>query len=386
MWNSSTKPSALSAEESAFVNKIVNGLGQNRSFVEQLKRSGYEIMRVAWEDTSRTKGSCWGDNITDMTLKLANHPQSLNLIRKPNFADNSFDVLANSLRVPVDPKNPANSVTFDEFLANITKYVPGLQTKGSLLAERDKHLLANSQVCVLPLNRGSVDFGVDIYNYQSHGDPAVLVITVSSKGVAVKTPNGHTTLFHNDNGQEAWFNAARLEDVRQVSGETKTNATKLADLTSSERDANQLLIFQVPLTVRETRRSKGFAAMSSGAYYNESCDMSFGCARETAKMDYAQIRVGSHTGAKYENPTKTLERDLSKPIRVTFQGYIVTDSPNLTDQHGSQIIEMLDHMRKFAVASGSLVLEDSNRLTETTNKKESPFKTFEQTKSGLTPY
>ena len=109
------------------------------------------------------------------------------------------------------------------------------------------------------------------------------------------------------------------------------------------------------------------------------------CREKSAKMDYAQLRVGDHTGKKYQMPTETLERDTTKPIRVTFQGYIVTDSPNLTIQHSIQVIEMLHHMRKRGVAHGSLVVDNSDRLTESVSVvKNSPFKPLNNV--GLTPY
>ena len=38
------------------------------------KSYGIEMMNVAWEDCARTKGSCFGSNISDMTLIIKDIP------------------------------------------------------------------------------------------------------------------------------------------------------------------------------------------------------------------------------------------------------------------------------------------------------------------------
>lgn len=46
---------------------------------------GLGVMSVAWEDNARSKNSCWGPCISDMTLNVQD--RALPLVRHPNFED-----------------------------------------------------------------------------------------------------------------------------------------------------------------------------------------------------------------------------------------------------------------------------------------------------------
>ncbi len=48
-------------------------------------KHGLNVTTVAWEDNGRTKGSCWGPCISDMTLNV--NDNALPLIRHPNYED-----------------------------------------------------------------------------------------------------------------------------------------------------------------------------------------------------------------------------------------------------------------------------------------------------------
>ena len=60
---------------------------------------GLNIESVAWEDTSRFKGSSVGNNISDMTLQVEG--QRMPLIRKPNFSDLTADQSLDNFSVVV---------------------------------------------------------------------------------------------------------------------------------------------------------------------------------------------------------------------------------------------------------------------------------------------
>ncbi len=49
---------------------------------QRLERMGLSAVSVAWEDTARTKNSCLGPNISDMTLQVGN--RSMCMIRTPS--------------------------------------------------------------------------------------------------------------------------------------------------------------------------------------------------------------------------------------------------------------------------------------------------------------
>lgn len=417
----------LSKETREFIEAVAN-LDHNGAVRERLNKSKYNISRLVWEDTSRTKGSCWGKNISDMTLVLAHNKTLLPMIRWANFEDVTYDVLTDLFKLPVfDPALPAvanvaeganrqaNKVTtLSDFLQNITTYVPGLKTKGPMFLPRDVNVLASPQVCVVPLKDGSIDFAVQLYNYQSNNDPAVLTIMVSQQGVAVKVLKGREILYHNNNGRCAWLNAIRLEDDRKARGEKITKVNSIKELTGNELDANTILVIQVPLKVKEVARNGVMLFGSAlGASSNFQYEMAYGVdekaeifedegadevmeiaeravARGSSRadrdrlekgrgMDFAQVKIGSDAGEPYPNITETvLERDPDSPIRVTIQGYIVTDTADLTPNQVDAIIEMLQRMEKFAEAKGSLVTTNSDRLTEPGPPKpaENPIKPF----------
>jgi hypothetical protein len=46
----------------------MHNLVYNQRIISLVESNGMKIMNVAWEDTGRTKNSCFGPNISDMTL------------------------------------------------------------------------------------------------------------------------------------------------------------------------------------------------------------------------------------------------------------------------------------------------------------------------------
>src|SRR3954469_20692938 len=64
---------------------------------------GLDLVSLTWEDTGRSKQSCWGPNISDLTIQLqgrepARHGWCMPVVRFPNFADRSCDVPIGSLQ------------------------------------------------------------------------------------------------------------------------------------------------------------------------------------------------------------------------------------------------------------------------------------------------
>ena len=94
-------------------------------------------MNVTWEDTARFQGSCWGPNISDMTLKVSGH--MLPIIRHENFTDFTLDVDSNEIMLNIgNEKNSVASentlfqaylnsflkcITLTEYLSNLDKYL-----------------------------------------------------------------------------------------------------------------------------------------------------------------------------------------------------------------------------------------------------------------------
>jgi hypothetical protein len=134
---------------------------------------GLNVTTVAWEDTARTKGSCWGPCISDMTLNVENN--ALPLIRHPNYEDLTWDVPMDKIPLVVGNELPGGQLyplSLKEYLQNFRMYLHKPDSwKGSntsLLAEsRDSHVIMSSQACFLPVpTGGETKFNVSIYNYQ----------------------------------------------------------------------------------------------------------------------------------------------------------------------------------------------------------------------------
>ena len=170
--------------------KDVASIASNSDVQCKLKAKGMAASSVAWEDTSRNKNSCWGSNISDLTLKVES--TRMPIIRAPNFTDCTVDLTSDKLPMLVvgnEKGSEPKKVTLKEYLENFDKYC-GEETKNSinLYCERDVHVLTSAQACVLPIDNGKVEFAVDLYNYQSGSEPAVLVVMAT---------RGH--LFHSIN-------------------------------------------------------------------------------------------------------------------------------------------------------------------------------------------
>lgn len=150
----------------------------NTNLQDLFSSFGYKIQNLSWEDTSRTKFYVSGPNISDMTL-VTKDKIRMPMIRKPNFADVTYDVPIEKFNLPVNGK----IISLKEYLKNIKNYVDN-KNISSMFLNRDSKILTQNQVCILPCNKGeSVEFNVKLYNYQSYmHSPAVLVITVSKDG------------------------------------------------------------------------------------------------------------------------------------------------------------------------------------------------------------
>lgn len=333
---------------------------------------GLQISTVAWEDTGRTKGSCFGPNISDMTLCVGN--RSMPLIRKPNFSDLTSDQDIGSYTVNVGNETGGGlkSINLKDYLQNIEKY-SDIKVTGSLIVSRDTHVLTSAQSCILPLKNGKVEFGVRLYNYQSCSEPAVLVVVASAQGTSTHVVLGHDNILKfNKGGLAAEFMAERLRDDRERRGVAVEGV-----MTAEEKVRNVLMIFQIPLKVRTTSRQMYCDSDSSDGspkiYYTEfgtaAPAFASGTKRTKARSDVTSHRLGSRgmdhamvstTEGRGSFPSLakwTVERDDRMPIRCTLQYYHVSDTSDVTESDMSEIAsEVIRHK-----PVGSLVVEEVTR-------------------------
>ncbi len=272
--------------EISLCDKISNLVDNNK--VKNLTHScGLAINRVSWEDTARNKNSCWGPNISDMTL----HTQGKNMpiFRKPNFTDVTTEVDIDKFNLVVGNESGADLsvVTLKEYLENIAKYTSNEKVNNMYL-ERDSKILTSSQACILPLENGEVEFNVRLYNYQtSLNDPAVLVIVSSSQGTSCQVLNSNDAkLYFNNNGKSANFLAKRLKDDRK-----ERNVELEGEMTQEEKERNVLYIFQIPLK-RNTKLPLRESVYKTG-WKSDSAELIPMCNNSTG-LSYNKGKLQSH--------------------------------------------------------------------------------------------
>lgn len=398
------------SEEDESLSRFVAGIANDMKLTLRARDEGLAIQTISWEDTARVKGSCWGPNISDMTLRLAGGRSTsgacLPMIRYANFNDRTADLPIDSFKVTVGNESSGSSlkrISLKEYLQNIGEYVKtssGASCPSMYCEEKDKNILTSAQFCVLPLAEGTTEFNVCLYNYQSYAsDPAVLVLVCSQKGTSAQAVfSGTTELYFNTAGEAANYVAERLKDERKRLGKNLD-----AKMDVDEQERNCLFIVQIPLEQKPRARTRGigFGAESMSYYSQKEClqsDSAFtlteidsvienmdckseqlecqsatftrksattGRAKKGRGMDRAVLSV-SKTHSKFEGiKDYTLKRDTRFPIRLTFQFYLATDEKDIPEPLWKEMKETIDGVYSKSVAVGSLVTQlNTGRTTE----------------------
>jgi len=359
------------------VSSIVNPMTQSL-----LSPYGLKAHSVTWEDTARSKGSCWGPNISDMTLVTKTGERLMPVIRPDNFSDKTDDVPIETFKLLVGNERSGSErkvIGLREFLTDISLYTDNTHHI-DLTDTRDDVVLTSSQCCVLPVRKGQkTEFAVQMFNYQSYDeDPAVLTILVSKDGVSAQVlGRSNEKLFFNDNGTARWLNVERLQDQRErKTGKPQKKVQSFTEMKAEEKMENVLMVIQVPLERKQKVRKRGFdmsAAMCFSDSFGgeESCMMAAGCAAPVfrsmtlestrvkgAGMDMGMLGLGSSEGEYVGTKDLELKRDTRFPIRVTFQYYRATDENFISEHDAKDIATQIKQAEKIAVASGSLVFSD----------------------------
>jgi hypothetical protein len=391
--------------------KEISQLNKIHSNNDLANAYGLKIQTVSWEDTARNKGSCWGPNISDLTLMVENTP--MNMIRKPNFSDITADIPHTNFTVTVGNETNSGNLTripLKEYVQDITKYneIEG-DNKIELWDERDDSLLISAQCCLLPSNDTTThetEFCPRMYNYQS----AVLVIVSTSQGTSSCILSNRENLYFNRNGRKVSYLAKRLKQDRKERG-----VALEGKMTSEEEDRNAIIIYQIPLKQRDIRCSTfgGNPWMVSGCNFGSiplsgslticggtsiggpvycetsisDCEEAFDCIpslsynsstflsypntvrlkkrSKSLGLDDAMLQVSEKDQGKFEKlDSSKLIRDTRFPIRVTYQFYKVTDTTILNESDFEFISNKINNIYNKAKDKGSLVLNKTDRPTE----------------------
>lgn len=348
------------------INTLVSNIVSSSPTQILLGAYGLKAHKITWEDTARSKGSCWGPNISDMTLVVKSGNQLMPVIRRPNFSDVTDDVPIENFKV----NYKGSLISLEQLLKNLGVY-----------NARDTQILTSSQCCVLPVELGQkTQFAVQLFNYQSRpNEPAVLVILASKNGTSVQVlDSSNTKLFFDDDGTARWFSAERLEDVRLRQKAVKTKVDSYKEMTNEEKLDNTIMMIQVPLLLTSIRlralnSNTIFAdnsdSLMESAFINENEDCEESCKIPTRGcgrgMDMGQLGLGDAEGKYTGTRGVTLKRDPAFPVRCTFQYYRVTDRDYIDEKDIIDIKEQINQSLKVATGHGSLVLNPSSgRVTE----------------------
>jgi len=340
---------------------------------------GLNVVNVTWEDTGRYSGSCWGPNISDMTIQVHSQEDGeeyptltcMPVIRYPNFHDLSADMDPDDFYLLVGNEigEDLAPVSLTDFVGNLRYYLhdprswPGDET--GLFADRDSVVLVSAQAVFLPIqSSGTATFNPVLYNYQSYeGDPAVLTILATREGTSVTiidnardaVPGSWSwgqRLFFNEDGQRACLTGQRLSDF-QADGGPVTGPTIEA---SGEEGLNMVLLIQIPLKQRHPQ-STWFddalcceASPCSGVGGAELC--------QSSDVEAAVIGHGELEGPFTEIDDIRIERDPEFPIRVTVQFYKATSNGIASPEDIEEIADEIGRVYDDADYVGSLVVPD----------------------------
>ena len=340
-------------------------LAGNQRVQDVLRKRGLVCQKISWEDTSRNKNSCYGRNISDMTLKVGS--RLMPMIRSENFTDTTVDLTDDKLPMLVvgnENGSPLKKVTLREYLENFEQYCGARLERTDLYDKRDSHVLTSAQACVLPAELGTVDFAVNLYNYQSGMEPAVLVIMATAHGTSAQVVcGGNTELYFNENNTSRLFTAERLTEYRASQGKQTSGP-----MTSEEKALNGIYIFQVPLKVKKTEREFDMFECCAASVTEKCCtsvleDASFSATKSKSRgMERAILKLGQVKGPykgilKDSSVPYELVRDREFPVRLTVQFYMCSDTDEISNENLEDICSQIRRIYDQGLNEGSLVVD-----------------------------
>ncbi|AYV82819.1 MAG: hypothetical protein Hyperionvirus2_187 [Hyperionvirus sp.] len=343
-------------------------LASNARAVKLAAKYGLGVLNITWEDTGRDKYSSLGPNICDFTLSADS--ELMAMIRKPNYTDITCDTNIDNFNVTVgnevkDPEKKLARISLRELLSNLPLYT-NAKVKPMFLP-RDEKILTSAQACILPAQKdGSVEFNPEIASYQSTaGNPAVLVIVVSSNGTSIQVlTDWRQKLYFNDGGMAANFKAQGLTAHRKSKGVTDEAELK-KDLSVHEKQDNMLLVFQIPLKQKELYAARYKSLYKSNGIVNECASVSGASMFGLANFEDAILTTGKAHSVFKGTQDLELERDERFPIRVVEQFYKISNTLEIEEKEFALIAEKINNVYLRGGGSGSLVVDGvTPRMTE----------------------
>ena len=171
-------------------------------------RTNYAGVTTKWSDVSRTQGSCWGKNITDVQLKLKDKDELLYIYASENYNEQIFNERTSDCNVmwcdlKQGERHPAK---LNEVLANLGTVFPdhnlGDKSFASTPATKDDNMTVAVQIIFAPVDaEGKAEFNLTAYNYNStDATPANLNYVFHASGNALSQQQGGKQLL----GPDLW--------------------------------------------------------------------------------------------------------------------------------------------------------------------------------------
>ena len=357
----------------------------NNKVTTTASRFGLDVVNVTWEDTGRYSGSCWGPNISDMTIQVHHGDRDsemltcMPVIRFPNFHDLTADIDPEEfyLLTGNESGNNLEPVSLTDYVDNIRDYLHDGDSWGgrenSLLAERDSVVLVSAQAVFLPIEEdGHAVFNPVLYNYQSYeGSPGVLAILATREGTSATIIDNSSEynadyyswgqrLYFNEDGERASLTGSRLSDFLE-------NPDNLSNLSSDYMEAageeglNMVMLIQIPL--RQKERQELWFECNDGAPGAVACCES--SVLRSSDVEAAVIGHGELEGPFREIDGLPIVRDERFPIRVTVQFYKATSNGVASDGDIAEIAAQISRVYDDASYVGSLVCPEEKIVRPT---------------------
>ena len=371
---------AVAVASTSFETAVTNvaGMVWNSKTIEAAAHYGLDIVNVTWEDTGRYNGSCWGPNISDMTIQVHHGSRDsetltcMPVIRFPNFHDITADMDPEEffLLTGNESGDDLEPVCLTDYVDNIRDYLHDGDSWGgrvnSLLAPRDSVVLVSAQAVFLPIEEdGIATFNPVLYNYQSYeGSPGVLAILATREGTSATIIDNSSDynadyyswgqrLYFNEDGERASLTGSRISDFL----EDPENLSELMGEhmeAAGEEGLNMVMLIQIPLRQKERRdlffECDDFALVG--------CVSQCETASRDSDVEAAVIGHGELEGPFREIDGLPIVRDERFPIRVTVQFYKATSNGVASDGDIAEIAAQISRVYDDASYIGSLVCPD----------------------------
>lgn len=332
---------------------------------------GWCVKFIDWDDASRAKDSCWGNNITDVFLKYFKDGawRPTFVVGTENFNPTGVYVDLDQIQLVVQDPDTGDSRVTDaaDLLRNVGKRCPhrGLPSDASLVPnDKMPKAFLKTQVILVPCNEGEeVDLAIFATNYQARQDSRNAMFLCNGQGVTLQLdkPNFHNQarycLSEYHEQSDTWREFAMTTDVSkrtvaQCGTETKEEAEqavregKTAEVPLGPKGCKKsgsIMTIQVPINQDKVRAS-GRAAKPAPA----------------AKKQRSEGRAGSpdtEATIKTEDPLDGEEPDL---VAVSPDEYSrPAGAPSQVDASGGYYPACDEALPEFRSLSGC-PLDDSD--------------------------